>query len=188
MTRSWYGSYRVRGQVQENRAISGTKAPTGSLVREATGTFQLSPPSARMQLHASAVKQPSQPTNREKIHCYFKSLQFGGVCYATKGNCNINFQIWNKFLNVTESRFSHKYLFYWVVVGTKCNVPEYVLRPSLSAILCFRTVVLEKTLESPLDCKEIQPVHPKGDQSWVFIERTDVEAETLVLWPPDANS
>ena len=53
---------------------------------------------------------------------------------------------------------------------------------------CFWTVMLEKTLESPLDCKEIQPVHPKGDQSWVFIGRTDVEAETLVLWPPDAKS
>ncbi len=53
---------------------------------------------------------------------------------------------------------------------------------------CFWTVVLEKTLESPLDCKEIQPVHPKGDQSWVFIGRTDVEAETPILWPPDAKS
>ena len=52
---------------------------------------------------------------------------------------------------------------------------------------CFGTVVLEKTLESPLDCKEIQPVHPKGDQSWVFIGRTDVEAETPILWPPDVN-
>ena len=53
---------------------------------------------------------------------------------------------------------------------------------------CFWTVVLEKTLESPLDCKEIQPVHPKGDQSWVLIGRTDVEAETPILWPPDAKS
>ena len=52
---------------------------------------------------------------------------------------------------------------------------------------CFWTVVLEKTLESPLDCKETQPVHPKGDQSWVFIGRTDVEAETLILWPPDES-
>ena len=49
-------------------------------------------------------------------------------------------------------------------------------------------MVLEKTLGSPLDCKEIQPVHPKGDQSWVFIGRTDVEAETPILWPPDAKS
>ena len=49
-------------------------------------------------------------------------------------------------------------------------------------------MVLEKTLESPLDCKEIQPVHPKGDQSWVFIGRTYVEAESPILWPPDAKS
>ena len=53
---------------------------------------------------------------------------------------------------------------------------------------CFWTVVLEKTLESPLDCKEIQPVHPKGDQSWIFIGRTDAEAETLILWPPDVKN
>ena len=53
---------------------------------------------------------------------------------------------------------------------------------------CFWTVVLEKIPESPLDCKEIQPVHPKGDQSWVFIEKTDVEAETPIFWPPDAKS
>ena len=52
----------------------------------------------------------------------------------------------------------------------------------------FWTVVLEKTLASPLGCKEIQPVHPKGDQSWIFIGRTDVEAEAPVLWPPDAKS
>ena len=53
---------------------------------------------------------------------------------------------------------------------------------------CLWTVVLEKTFESPLDCKEIQPVHPKGDQSWVFIRRTDAEAEALIFWPPDAKS
>ena len=53
---------------------------------------------------------------------------------------------------------------------------------------CFWTVVLEKTLKSPLDCKEIHPVHPRGDWSWVFIGRTDAEAETPVLWPPHANS
>ena len=53
---------------------------------------------------------------------------------------------------------------------------------------CFWTVILEKTLESPLAWKEIQPVHPKGDQSWVFIGRTDVEAETPILWSPDAKS
>ena len=53
---------------------------------------------------------------------------------------------------------------------------------------CFWTVVLEKTLDSPLDCKEIQPVHPKGNQSWMFIGRTDAEAETPILWPPDMKS
>ena len=53
---------------------------------------------------------------------------------------------------------------------------------------CFWTVVLEKTLESPLDCKEIQPVHPKGDQSWVFIDRSDAKAETPILWPPDGKN
>ena len=53
---------------------------------------------------------------------------------------------------------------------------------------CFWTVVLEKTLVSPLDCKEIQPVHPKGNQSWIFIGRADAEAETPILWPPDEKN
>ena len=53
---------------------------------------------------------------------------------------------------------------------------------------CFWTVVLEKTLESPLDCKEIQPIHPKGNQSWIFIGRTVGEAETPILWPPNAKN
>ena len=59
------------------------------------------------------------------------------------------------------------------------QIPVYIL---------VNTVVLEKTLESPLDCKEIQPVHPKGDQSWVFIGRIDAEPETPILWPRDAKS
>ena len=53
---------------------------------------------------------------------------------------------------------------------------------------CFWTVVLEKTLESPLEGKEIQPLHPKGNQSWIFIGRTDAEAETPIIWPPDAKN
>ena len=53
---------------------------------------------------------------------------------------------------------------------------------------CIWTVVVEKTLESPLDCKGIQPVHPKGNQSWMFIGRTDVEPETPILWPPNVKS
>ena len=63
-----------------------------------------------------------------------------------------------------------------------------LLRKLSTVELMLYTVVLEKTLESPLDCREIQPVHPKADQSWVFIGRTDAEAETPVLWPPHAKS
>ena len=59
---------------------------------------------------------------------------------------------------------------------------------SAEELMLLNCVVLDKTLESPLDCKEIQPVHSKGDQSWVFFARTDAEAETLVLWPPHAKS
>ena len=67
----------------------------------------------------------------------------------------------------------------------------YILFLDKETIICEdlrKTVVLEKTLASPLDCKEIQPVHPKGDQSWVFIGRTDAETETPVLWPPHVKS
>ena len=74
---------------------------------------------------------------------------------------------------------------------SSCHVWMYELDHKESRALknwCFWTVVLEKPLESPLDCKEIKPVHPKADQSWVFIGRTDAEAETLILWPPDVKS
>ena len=63
-----------------------------------------------------------------------------------------------------------------------------VKKAELPKIDAFETVVLEKTLESPLDCKEIQPVHSKGNQSWVFIGRTDAKAETPILWPPHVKS
>ena len=75
--------------------------------------------------------------------------------------------------------FSSSHVWIWELDSEESLVPKN---------WCFWTVVLEKTLESPLDCEEIQPVHPKGDQSWVFIGRTDVEAETPILWPPDAKS
>ena len=66
--------------------------------------------------------------------------------------------------------------------------PVFHRRDATTKNWCFWTEVLEKTPESPLDCKEIQPVHPKGDQSWVFIGRTAAEAETPILWPPDVKS
>ena len=73
----------------------------------------------------------------------------------------------------------------------RCHVWMWELDHKESWVLknwCFWTVVLEKTLESPLDCKEIQPVHSEGDQSWIFTGRTDAEAEAPVLCPPDAKS
>ena len=68
------------------------------------------------------------------------------------------------------------------------NVRDGLKRKLSAKELMVLNCGLEKTLESPLDCEEIQPVHPKGDQSWVFTGRTDVEAETPILWPPDAKS
>ena len=88
---------------------------------------------------------------------------------------------WGTELNWTESRlwFFSSHVWMWELNYKESWVPKN---------WCFWTVVLEKTLETPLDCKEIQPVHPKGVQSWVFIGRTDAEAETPILWPPDAKN
>ena len=74
--------------------------------------------------------------------------------------------------------FSSSHVWLWELDGEESWAPNW----------CFWTAVLEKTLESPLDCKKIQPVHLKGDQSWVFIGRTDIEAEAPVLWPPHSKS
>ena len=75
--------------------------------------------------------------------------------------------------------FSSDHVWMWELDYKESRAPEN---------WCFWTVVLEKTLEGPLDCKEIQPVHSKGDQSWDFFGRTDAKAETPVLWPPHAKS
>ena len=72
------------------------------------------------------------------------------------------------------------------VVMYRCE--SWTIKKAEQRNWCFWTLVLEKTLQSPLDCKEIQPVHPKGNQSWVFIGRTDVEVETPIFWPPDAKT
>ena len=75
--------------------------------------------------------------------------------------------------------FSSSHAWMWELDYTESRVPKN---------WCFRTVVLEKTLESPLDCKEIQPVHPKRNQFWIFTGKTDAEAETPILWPPYAKN
>ena len=85
----------------------------------------------------------------------------------------------NKGLSSQGYGFSSGHVWMWELDYKESWVPKN---------WCFWTVVLEKTLESPLDCKEIQPVHLKGNQSWMYTGRTDVEAETPILWPPDAKS
>ena len=84
----------------------------------------------------------------------------------------------------TKSVWSRLWFFQWSCMDVRVGLWRK-LRPKN---WCFWTVVLEKTFESPLDCKEIQPVYPKGDQSWVFVGRTDTEAETPIFWPPRAKS
>ena len=74
-----------------------------------------------------------------------------------------------------------------ITLPTKIHLVKTMIFPVVM-YGCFWTVVLEKTLESPLETKEIQPVHPKGNQSWIFIGRTDAEAETPILWPPDTKN
>ena len=85
----------------------------------------------------------------------------------------------NKGLSSKGYGFSSSHLWMWELDYKESWVPKK---------LCFWTVVLEKTLESPLDSKDIQPVHPKGNLPWIFIGRTDAEAETSILWPPDAKN
>ena len=85
----------------------------------------------------------------------------------------------NKGLSSQGYGFSSGHVWMWELDCKESWVPKN---------WCFWTMALEKTLESPLNCKEIQLVHPKGDHSWVFIARTDAEAETPILWPPDVKS
>ena len=85
----------------------------------------------------------------------------------------------NKGPNSQSYGFSSSHVWMWELDNKESWAPKN---------WCFWTVVLEKPLESPLDCKEIQPVHPKGNKSWIFIGRTDAVAETLILWPPDTKS
>ena len=82
----------------------------------------------------------------------------------------------NKGLSSQNYGFSSSHVWMWELDYKESWAPKN---------WCLRTVVLEKTLESPLDCKEVQPVNPIGNQSWIFIGRTDVEAKTPILWPPD---
>jgi len=127
---------------------------------------------------------------------------FGGSKITTDGDCSHEIKrrllLRRKVMTNLESIFKSRD----ITLPTKVRLVKAMVFPVVmygceswtikkaehQRIDAFELWVLEKTLESPLDCKEIQPVHPKGDQSWVFIGRTDVEAETTIVCPPDAKN
>ena len=121
-----------------------------------------------------------------------KSLQMVTAAMKLKDICSLEEKLWprqhikkqrhyfaNKGLSSQSYGFSSSHVWMWEL--------DYEESWALKN-WCLWTVVLKKTLESPLDYKEIQPVHPKGNQSWIFIGRTDAEAETPIIWPPDAKN
>ena len=121
-----------------------------------------------------------------------KSLQMVTAAMKLKDTCSLEEKLWPndsilKSRDITLQTKAHlvkEMVFPVVMCGCVLDYKEnWVLKN-----WCFWTVVLEKTLESPLDCKENQPVHPKGNQSWIFIGRTDAEAATPILWPPDGKN
>ena len=121
-----------------------------------------------------------------------KSLKMVIAAMKLKGTCslevmtNLNSILKSRDIALpTKVRLVKAVVFPVVMYG--CETWDYKESWALKN-WCFWTVVLEKTLESPLDCKEVEPVHPKGNQSWIFTGRTDVEAENLILWLPDAKS
>ena len=122
-----------------------------------------------------------------------KSLQMVIAAMKLKDPCSLEEKLWPTRQHIKKQRhyftnkrpfsqrygFSSSHVWMWELDYKGSWVPEN---------WCFWTVVLEKTLKSPLDSKEIQPVHPKGNQSWIFVGRTDAETETPILWPPDAKN
>ena len=110
-----------------------------------------------------------------------------------KDTCSLEEKLWQTLDSVLKSRdfISNKELSSQSYGFSSSNVLMWELDRKEGYApknWCFQIVVLEKTVESPLDCKEIQPVHPKGNRSWVFTGRTDAEAEAPILWPPDVKS
>ena len=122
-----------------------------------------------------------------------KSLQMVTAAMKLKDGCSLEEKLWPTRQHIKKQRhyfankvpfsqsydFSSSHVWMWGLNCKESWAPKN---------WCFWTVVLETTLESPLDCQEIQPVHPEGNQSWIFIGGTDAEAETPILWPPDAKN
>ena len=131
--------------------------------------------------------------NSDRLFLGPKSLRMATATMKLKDICSLEEKLWPTYTAYKKKRyyfankgppsqgygFSSSHVWMWELDYKESWVQKN---------WCFWTVVLEKTLESPLDCKEIQPVHPKGNQSWIFIGRTDAEAETTILWPPDAKN
>ena len=122
-----------------------------------------------------------------------KSLQMVTAAMKLKDTYSLKGKLWQPREHIKKQRyyFVHKGLSSESSGFSRNHVWMWELDSKESWALknwCFWTVVLEKTLESPLDCKEIQPVHPKEYRSWIFIGRTDAEAETPILWPPDVKN
>ena len=112
-------------------------------------------------------------------------MNLSGLSCKTNWLKQVLFQVKELFYIVCDCMFPLRtYTLSFVLLMKGVRVSYHIRLPKG---LCFQTVVLEKT-QSPLDCKEIQPVHLKGNQSWIFIGRTDAEAEAPILWPPDAKS
>ena len=132
--------------------------------------------------------------NSERLFCGApKSLQLVTAAMKLKNHLLLGRKAMNNLDNILKSRDItlpiKVYLVKAMVSSSRVWMWELDCEESWVPMnWCFWTVVLEKTLESPLDCQEIQPVHPKGTQSWIFIGRTDAEAEGLVLWSPDARN
>ena len=131
--------------------------------------------SDRLFFGGSRITAEGDCSHEIKRHLILKRKALTKVDSILKSRDNLA----NKGSSSQSYGFSSSHVWMWELDYKESWVPKN---------WCFWTVVLEKTLESPLDCKEIQPVHPKGNQSWIFIGRTDVEAETPILWPPDAKN
>ena len=117
------------------------------------------------------------------------------VFAETDNTCTLEIKLWDKPRQHIKKKkhthhFVHKGLYGQSYGFSSSHVRMWELdsKKNLGPNWCFQSVVLEKTLESPLDSKEIKPINPKGDQPWIFIGRTDAKAEAPILWPPDANS
>ena len=137
-------------------------------------------------MQASILCVYDSPSRKPKDITIFKIRYFHiepTIPTSKERNYLLYFIGWHYFANKGPSSqgygFSSGHVWMWELTCKESWAPKN---------WCFWTMVLEKTLESPLDCKEIQPVHPKGAQSWVFTGRTDAEAETPILWPPHGKS